>query len=128
MSYTILNIVVTILFVGLVLWKILPARGVKQIREDEVHQLMQSGEAQLIDVRKPEEYQQFHIRGFQNIPLKEIKNQATTLSKDKPVVTVCQTGTKGNEACKRLKRRGFHQLSNIQGGLSTLGPTPVKRR
>lgn len=128
MSYVMLNIAVTVLFVGFIIWKILPARGVKQIRIEELHHLMEDEDVQLIDVRPQMKYQQSHIRDFKNIPLKEIKKQAAHLSKDKPVVTVCQTGAQGNEACKRLKRRGFKQLANVQGGISTWEPMRAARK
>ena len=127
MTYTIINIVVTLLFAGFVLWKIFPAREVRQIRTPQLKELMQNDDIQFIDVRSPQQYNQFHIYGFENIPLKDIRKEATNLNKDQPVVLVCQTGTKGNEACKRLKRRGFKKLANLQGGLSTWEPMHVER-
>lgn len=119
MSYTIFNIVVTLLFVAFVLWKILPPRGVRQIRTPELKELMSNKEIQFIDVRTPAEYQQFHVRGFRNIPLSVIRKEASQLDKSQPVVVICQRGPRGNEACKRLKRKGFTKLANVQGGLST---------
>ena len=127
LTYTIINIVVTLLFVGFVLWKIFPARGVRQIRTPQLKELMQNDDIQFIDVRPPQQYDQFHIYGFENIPLKHIRKEATNLNKDQPVVLICQTGTKGNEASKRLKRRGFKKLANVQGGLSTWEPMHVER-
>src|SRR5699024_1213587 len=112
--YTIINIVVTLLFVGFVLWKIFPARGVRQIRTPQLKELMQNDDIQFIDVRSPQQYNQFHIYGFENIQLKDIRKEATNLNKDQPVVLVSQTGTKSNEACKRIKRRGFKKLANLQ--------------
>ena len=127
MTYTIINIVVTLLFVGFVLQKIFPARGVRQIRTPQLKELMQNDDIQFIDVRPPQQYNQFHIYGFENIPLKQIRKESTNLNKDQPVVLVCQTGMKGNEASKRLKRRGFKKLANLQGGLSTWEPMHVER-
>src|SRR5699024_6430354 len=108
--------------------KILPGRGVSQITVDDLKKLLEDDESvQLIDVRSPAKYRQFHIYGFENIPLKEIRKQAKSLSKDKQTVLICQTGTKGNEACKRLKRRGFTNLANVRGGLSTWDPIHIDR-
>ncbi len=119
MAFIIFNIIVTLAFVGFVFWKILPPRGVEQLRTPELRELLEDKESyQFIDVRAPQQFQQFHIYGFDNIPLNEIKEAAKHLSKDKKVVFICPTGTKGNEACKRLKRRGFTDLANVQGGLS----------
>lgn len=127
MTYTIINIVVTVLFVGFVLWKILPARGVRQIRTPQLKELMQNDDIQFIDVRDRQQYEQFHIYNFKNIPLKHIRKEAKRLEQNQLVVVICQTGTMGNEACKRLKRRGFKKLANVQGGLSTWEPMQVER-
>src|SRR5699024_4861494 len=127
MTYTIINIVVTQLLVGLALWKIFPAREDRQIRTPQLKERMQNDDIQFVEVRYTQQYNQFHIYGMQNIPLKDIRKEATKLNKDQPVVLVCQTGTKGNEACKRLKRRGFKKLANLQGGLSTWEPMHVER-
>ncbi len=110
------------LFFGtLILIKILPGRGIGQLTADELRPQLKEKDFQLIDVRPPMKYAQFHIFGFQNIPLKEIKKRAKTLDKNKKTIVICQTGAKGNEACKRLKRRGFKDIHNVRGGLSTWG-------
>lgn len=119
MSYTMINLVIPLLFVGFVLWKIFPARGVRQIRTPELKELLKNKDIQFIDVRTPKEYEQFHIHNFQNIPLNVIRKEAKQLDRELPVVVICQRGTRGNEACKRLKRKGFRKLANVQGGLST---------
>lgn len=112
----------SILFAFFVLKKILPARGVDQITVDELRGMLKDDSVQLIDVRPPAQYSRFHIYGFDNIPLKDIRKEADTLSKDKKVVLICQTGAQANEASKRLKRRGFKDIANVRGGLSTWEP------
>ena len=110
---------VSIVFGLLVLKKILPARDVKQITIDELKDLLKDESVQFIDVRPPIQYSRFHIYGFDNIPLKDIRKSANQLSPDKKTVLICQTGARGNEAAKRLKRKGFTDLINVRGGLST---------
>src|SRR5690625_1756573 len=120
MSSELIVFLISIIFALLVLKKILPARGVQQITIDELREMMKEDQdsLQLIDVRSPVEFSRSHIYGFNNIPLKDIRKQADTLSKDKKVILICRTGARGNEACKRLKRKGFTDLANVQGGLS----------
>ena len=49
--------------------------------------------AQLIDVRTPEEYAAGHAKGSVNIPIETIQNgDLTKISKDKPVYLYCRTG------------------------------------
>lgn len=127
MLLDIVTVVFTLGFVGFVLTKILPGRGVKQITADELRPQLKDENIQFIDVRSPVKYNRFHIFGFENIPLKEIRARAKTLTKDKKTIVICQTGTQGNEACKRLKRKGFTDLSNVRGGLSTWEPIHIDR-
>lgn len=127
MTYDIITFVITILFVAAVLIKILPGRGIQQMTADELRAQLKDESIQFIDVRPPAKYNQFHIYGFKNIPLRDIRKQAKSLSKDKKTIVICQTGAKGNEACKRLKRRGFTNLANVRGGLSTWEPIHIDR-
>lgn len=104
-----------------VLKKIIPSKAVKQIRGDELQELLKADEAIFIDVRKQKQFSQFHIKGFKNIPLNQIKKAAADIDdKSIEIVVMSQTGSGGNEACKRLKRRGFTNLTNVQGGMSSI--------
>lgn len=129
MMYALVQVLASVLFALFVFMKILPARGVKQLTVDELRKHLKEDAAsiQFIDVRPPAKYNEFHIYGFNNIPLREIRRQANHLSKEKPIVVICQTGARGNEACKRLKRRGFTKLANVRGGLSTWEPIHIDR-
>lgn len=127
MTFEMFQIIVSVIFALLVFKKILPARGVEQLTAEELREQLNDESIQFIDVRPPAKYAQFHIYGFKNIPLRDIRKEAKHLSKDKKVVVICQTGARGNEACKRLKRRGFKQLANVRGGLSTWDPVHIDR-
>jgi len=106
---------------------ILPARGVRQITVNELRNLLEDDNIQFVDVRQVHKYNQFHIFGFRNIPVSEVSKRANSLSKDKEIVTICQTGAQGNRACKKLKRQGFTKLSNVRGGISTWEPIHIDR-
>lgn len=122
MSIGIIKFLSSVVFAFVVLKTILPARGVEQITVTELHDRLQDESIQLIDVRSSAQYEQFHIFGFQNIPLRQLRKGTISLDPARPVVTICQTGALGNRACKRLKRYGFKQLTNVRGGLSTWEP------
>jgi|SRR5690625_4738670 len=127
MSLDMIKFLASITFAFVVLKKILPARGVTQMTVNDLRAQLKDESIQFIDVRPPAKYRQFHIFGFKNIPLRDIRKQAKNLSKDKKTIVICQTGARGNEACKRLKRRGFTNLANIRGGLSTWEPIHIDR-
>ncbi len=105
----------------IILRKIIPSKAVKQVRSDELQEILEADKSILIDVRKQSQFADFHIKGFNNIPLSQIKKAAEDISdKSTEIVVMSQTGTGGNEACKRLKRRGFTNLTNVQGGMSSI--------
>ena len=61
----------------------------KSIRRDEVRRLLTEG-AQLVEVLPREEYEEEHIAGAINIPLKELNRQtAMQLDRSRPVVVYC---------------------------------------
>ena len=57
------------------------------IRRDEVQRLIRDEGAQLVEVLPPPEYEEEHIEGAINIPLKELDRETTRcLDKDRPVI------------------------------------------
>lgn len=125
--FGVIQLVITLLFVAIVLKMILPARGVKQITADELREYLKDEEVQLIDVRPEVKYNKFHIYGFKNIPVADIRKEADSLDKDTLTITICQTGAHGNRACKKLKRKGFTNLANVRAGLSAWDPIHIDR-
>lgn len=61
----------------------------KSIDHDEVRRLAEEG-AQLIEVLPAKEYEEEHIAGAVNIPLKELDQRAPReLDRDRPVIVYC---------------------------------------
>ncbi|MCZ6614297.1 MAG: rhodanese-like domain-containing protein [Chloroflexi bacterium] len=57
------------------------------IRRDEVQRLIRDEGAQLVEVLPPAEYEEEHIEGAINIPLKGLDQETTSrLDKDRPVI------------------------------------------
>jgi phage shock protein E len=72
-----------------------------------LEQAFQKG-AVIVDVRTKSEYQQGHVEGSKNIPLNEIKLKLETIRKwNKPVVTVCRSGSRSAMAKNLLKAAGI---------------------
>ncbi len=72
--------------------------------------------AQLIDVREPNEYEAGHILGARNIPLSQLKMRMKELRPDKPVYLYCQSGSRSARAAQFLYKKGYKDLSHLQGG------------
>ena len=67
---------------------------------------------QIIDVRELHEFQNGHIPGAKNVPLKNI---AQFTPKGKAYV-VCQSGMRSKQATKVLLKQGF-DVVNVRGGM-----------
>ena len=80
-------------------------------------ELMQNG-AQIIDVRTKVEYQQGHVKGSINIPLKNLSNHYSKLKKDKPIITCCASGMRSAQGKSILKANGFTEVHNGDGWMS----------
>ena len=60
------------------------------IFRDEVRRLVQEEGAQLVDVLPREEYEDEHLPGAINIPLKELdREMIARLNRDAPVIVYC---------------------------------------
>ena len=61
----------------------------KAIEIDEIRPLLDEG-AQLVEVLPPAEFEEEHLAGAINIPLKQITAEATaSLDRDRPVIVYC---------------------------------------
>ncbi len=89
----------------------------KHISPQELHQLMQQGAVQLIDVREPEEHAEFNIGG-QLIPLANVLSQADRIPEQGKVIIYCKKGIRSQIAIQKLEEKlGYHHLINLKGGM-----------
>lgn len=85
----------------------------------ELQQLIRQSPEQtvVIDVRSVEEYAEKHIPQAINIPLHELANRSTELSKDLIIVTVCgKGGGRSAQGAALLKQLGFSKVAPLCGG------------
>jgi rhodanese-related sulfurtransferase len=113
------NYIVIGLFVLFIVQRMLPTKGVKNISTSELKNELKDKNKQFVDVRTPGEFKGNHIKGFKNIPLQQLAQKAEKeLSKDKEVIVFCQSGMRSKNATKVLKKLGFTNITNVQGGMS----------
>ncbi len=91
------------------------------------------GDAVLIDVREPAEFETGHIPGSINIPRGVLEFQVDAhpavanvgdpaLShKERPLVLVCRTGGRAALSAANLERMGFVDVRSIAGGVAAWG-------
>jgi hydroxyacylglutathione hydrolase len=72
----------------------------------------------VLDVRKPTEFAEGHVKDAINIPLNEMTDAAnlSVLEEDQNIYVHCQGGYRSAIAVSLLKRQGIHNLRNIVGG------------
>ncbi|RCW44461.1 rhodanese-related sulfurtransferase [Halopolyspora algeriensis] len=74
----------------------------------------------LIDVRGPGEFAAAHIPGSYNVPLDLLREHRSELTADHedPIVLVCASGGRAEQARTVLERSGLDHLSVLDGGMT----------
>jgi len=80
------------------------------VRREELLGLVRSGEAMVIDVRPPAEYDAGHIEGAINIPLESLTGRLNKLPHDQEIVAYCRGPycMLAFEAVEALRKHGYH--------------------
>lgn len=71
----------------------------------------------ILDVREPDEWQQFHIPGAQLIPLGELAERSAEIPQDQEIVVVCRSGNRSAVGRDILRDAGFTQVTSMAGGM-----------
>jgi rhodanese-related sulfurtransferase len=88
----------------------------KEISVQEAYAMRQDG-AFILDVRQPEEWEEYHIPGSTLIPLGELETRLDEVPKDKEIVVVCRSGNRSQQGRDILASAGFTQVTSMAGGL-----------
>lgn len=72
----------------------------------------------VVDVRKPNEFVEGHVKNSLNIPLSEMTDvaQIAHLEEDQNIYVHCAGGYRSVIAASLLKQQGYHNLRNVLGG------------
>ena len=84
--------------------------------------------AVLLDVRRPDEFAQGHLRGARHIEVTkpDFATRVANLDPTRPTYVYCRSGTRSATAATQLKAAGFGQVFNLAGGIIDW-PFPVTR-
>lgn len=85
----------------------------------EATDLINRRDAFVVDVRSAADFAKGHIINAVNIPMNGFKNQMATLQKhkNKPILINCRSGSQSSAACQHLRKEGFEEVYNLQGGI-----------
>ncbi|CAN6848540.1 hypothetical protein HID58_045543 [Brassica napus] len=98
---------------------------VKDIQVEELHSKMQDPlfmeEAQLVDVREPDEIAKASLPGFQVFPLRQFETWApeitSKLNPDKDTFVMCKAGGRSLKVANWLQSQGFKSVHTVAGGI-----------
>jgi thioredoxin len=113
------NVLYSFLVIGL-LFSCGPKEGQQDLSASEFQTAMSAeSDAQILDVRTIDEFQNGHIEGAINADVNSAALQqiASDLNKDKTVFVYCLSGARSASAAEMLKEMGFKSIVNLTGGM-----------
>ena len=81
-----------------------------------VKEILDAGEAELVDVREQYEWDAGRIPGAKHIELERLAGRADELPKDRPVIFQCRMGRRSALATDAFRAVGFDAY-NMRGGI-----------
>jgi glyoxylase-like metal-dependent hydrolase (beta-lactamase superfamily II) len=92
----------------------LPVAQIGQVSAEELAPMR--GEVQIVDVRRPGEWDAGHIEGARLMPLNQLVSKLGEIDRARPVAVHCKGGYRSAIACSLIQRAGFDQVMNLTGG------------
>jgi rhodanese-related sulfurtransferase len=89
---------------------------VQGVEVDELVRLRADGGVRVIDVRQPDEYEEWHIPGSELIPMADLPDRLDEIGTDETVYLVCRSGGRSHRSCEFLVGQGRNAL-NLLGGI-----------
>ncbi|MCF0055311.1 rhodanese-like domain-containing protein [Dyadobacter sp. CY356] len=96
------------------------AQTKSNLKAEEFDKEIKKKGIQLLDVRRPAEYEEGHIKGstLANWEDKaDFEKHAEHLDKNKPVYVYCRSGKRSSAAADYLSEKGFKNVVNLEGGI-----------
>jgi rhodanese-related sulfurtransferase len=81
----------------------------------EAAELIEAG-AELIDVRRPYEFEGGRIAGARNLEMNELSAHAEELPRDRRIVFYCRSGNRSSMAAEAFRQAGY-DARHLAGGL-----------
>lgn len=98
---------------------------VKSISAEEFSSAYKSGDLNVLDVRKPGEFEAEHVEDALNFPLDYVNERMEDLNTDKVYHVHCAGGYRSMIAASILKSRGIHDLVDVAGGFKSISETNI---
>ncbi|HTH39480.1 MAG TPA: rhodanese-like domain-containing protein [Rhodocyclaceae bacterium] len=108
---------------GMLVWELLKGGGSNNLTAAEATLKINRENALVVDVREANEWSTGHIPDARHIALGQLEKRLHEIEKfkDRPVIVCCASGVRSANACKQLRKAGFSQVFNLNGGVSSWG-------
>jgi len=95
-----------------------PCEIVPAVAAEEIEKLV-ADNAQIIDVRTNEEFENYHLPNSVNVPLNELETNIDKINFSIPIYLLCQSGKRSETALRQLREQHPNSsLFSILGGLN----------
>ena len=79
-------------------------------------ELLRGRDVQLVDVRRPEEYEAGRLAGARHIEIDRLADEAGSIDRGRPILFYCRSGSRSALATQAFEAAGF-EAHNLDGGL-----------
>ena len=105
-----------------------PMGHFKHISIDDTRKLLDSGGAQLVDIRDEQSFLAGHIEGARHLDNTSLQDFIREGDPDQPVIVYCYHGNSSQPAAAFLNEKGFEDVYSMDGGFEFWrGSFPVAR-
>jgi glyoxylase-like metal-dependent hydrolase (beta-lactamase superfamily II)/rhodanese-related sulfurtransferase len=101
--------------------------SIESISAQEFAKRFKKAALQVVDVRKPSEFQIDHVENAENIPLDFLNSHLAEILKEGEVYLYCASGYRSMVAASILKARGWENLIDVSDGFKAITKTDVPR-
>ncbi len=94
-----------------------PQEPFSRISAAEAKEMIERGDVQVVDVRRPDEYTASHLSDTTLIPVDDLYGRMDELSEDKDLIFHCAVGVRSALACEIAAAMGRTRCFNMEGGI-----------
>ncbi|QGG97061.1 rhodanese-like domain-containing protein [Actinomarinicola tropica] len=87
-----------------------------EIDVDELADRLERGDDLLVDVRRPDEWDEAHIGAATLITLDTLPDHLDELPRDRAILVICRSGARSAAATEALRGAGY-DATNVAGGM-----------
>lgn len=81
----------------------------------DIEMICRKKHAVIVDIRQPEDYKKYHLKGAVNVPFRDEQSWMRSFSKCRPVLLYCDYGSTSLFAARKLGKAGIEAYTVIGG-------------